>query len=392
MAAIACIFIDHFACRLEQARAPHLAGRKLIIVSTAGAKPVVLDASPEAAGIRPGAPLAEALSRHPLALQIPADPAHYQQGFERLLDRLQQVSPGVEPATLGAAFVDLSGLLAMYGSRAALFHALQDAVRPHTAQIGVGPGKFPAAVAAHQAAPGAIDLTPPDLPEFLAPCAIDLLPLPDAVRARMRRLGLETLGDVARQGIGPLQAHFGPSGRLAWELAGGIDRRPLTPRRPQEEYHASLTFPAPAVAVETVLLGVERLLLRLFHLRQLQGRYVRTAQLRAAITNRPEWQRTLSFKEAAGSAAQAMPAFKRLVRLYPPPGPLEDLSLTLRDIAGEAGRQINLFTDVRREEQLREAVRQLESRLGHAPLYQYRDAEPWSRIPERRRVLVEYSP
>lgn len=389
--AVACILIEHFACLMERERAPHLTGRKLILVSAATGKPTVFDASPEVTGILPGAPVAEALSRHPLALQLQADPAHYQQGFDRLLDDLERVSPGVEPATLGGAFVDLTGLLVLYGSRATLFGALQEASRPYAPQIGVAPNKFAAAVAAQGAAPGTVVLTPPDLAAFLAPCNLAALPVPDSVRARMGRLGLRTLGDVARQGIGPLQAHFGRAGRLAWELAHGIDQRPLLPRRHQEAYSAALTFPAPTVARETMLLGIERLLLRLFNLRELRGRYARVAELRAAVANHPVWQRKLVFKEAAGSAVLALPAFKRLLNLHPPPGPLEDLSLSLSGITGDAGRQLNLFADVRRSEQLRDAVHQLETRLGHAPLYQYRDAEPWSRIPERRRVLVEFS-
>ena len=66
---------------------------------------------------------------------------------------------------------------------------------------------------------------------------------------------------------------------------------------------------------------------------------------------------------------------------------------TSKRLTGEAGLQSSLFNDVRREENLREAVRQLEVRLGRRPpIYQVREVEPWSRIPERRQALVQYVP
>ena len=52
-----------------------------------------------------------------------------------------------------------------------------------------------------------------------------------------------------------------------------------------------------------------------------------------------------------------------------------------------------LWTEVRRDQKLQEAVSQLEARLGTAPpIYQVREVEPWSRIPERRHALVQLSP
>ena len=74
------------------------------------------------------------------------------------------------------------------------------------------------------------------------------------------------------------------------------------------------------------------------------------------------------------------------------PGPLEEVSLTLKDMAGEAGRQESLFHEVRRREQLREAIAQIKVSQRRNPIYQIREVEPWSRIPERRRALMPYEP
>jgi hypothetical protein len=59
---------------------------------------------------------------------------------------------------------------------------------------------------------------------------------------------------------------------------------------------------------------------------------------------------------------------------------------------GETAKQGSLFSEVRQRDQLNAMVRQLEARGDRtSPLYQIRDLEPWSRIPERRQVMVRFN-
>ena len=74
-------------------------------------------------------------------------------------------------------------------------------------------------------------------------------------------------------------------------------------------------------------------------------------------------------------------------------GPVEELWLTLSELAGERGRQESIFDEARDRERLKEAVGRLQTLLGKpAPLFHVREVEPWSRIPERRHALVQYVP
>jgi DNA polymerase-4/protein ImuB len=99
------------------------------------------------------------------------------------------------------------------------------------------------------------------------------------------------------------------------------------------------------------------------------------------------------FKEALGDRAKAFAVVRQALENAPPPGAIEDLRLTLSSITGEGGRQESLFRDVRRQENLREALRQLHERLGEQPpIYHIREVEPWSRLPERRQALVPFAP
>jgi DNA polymerase IV len=94
-----------------------------------------------------------------------------------------------------------------------------------------------------------------------------------------------------------------------------------------------------------------------------------------------------------GNKDRALFVMKNALELVTFAGPLEDLTLTLLGLTGESGIQSSLLSDVRKHDQLREAVRQLEARMGFKPpIYQVRDMEPWSRIPERRQVLIPFDP
>ena len=391
---VACVLIRNFPFRVEIERSPSLVGCDVLLVQSTGSRRAVLDTSPSISDVFPGDSLQEALSIHPNAIQCEADPPLYKQRFEGLLDCLEQVSPVVQGSDIGRAYVGLDGLARMYHGENGLFGALKRAVPAELEpRIGVGPGKFPAAVAASTACPGEVVVAPVDLESFLAGHSVDVLPVPVEVRTRLKRLSMPTLREIARQRVGPMQAQFGPAGRRIWELAQGIDNAHLIPRRHEVELTDWVSFPTPIVASETILLAAESLLVRLFDKPEMLGRRARLVLLEASIFRRTTWQRRVPFKDAVGDFRNALPAIKHALSLTPPPGPIEDLSLTLMGITGRAGRQASLFSEVRKRDQLRESLRQLEARLGRRPpIYRFKEAEPWSRIPERRMVLVEYSP
>ena len=115
--------------------------------------------------------------------------------------------------------------------------------------------------------------------------------------------------------------------------------------------------------------------------------------LKARYLRRPPWARRFAFKNAVGSKEKALFILKGRLDAVELPGPLEDMRLTLAGFTGESGIQSSLFSDVRKKEQLREMMRQLEALLGcRPPIYQMRDVEQWSRIPERRQALVPFDP
>ena len=81
---------------------------------------------------------------------------------------------------------------------------------------------------------------------------------------------------------------------------------------------------------------------------------------------------------------------KRVVEEYPQPGPVEQVGLTISRLGFPGGRQSSLFREVRSRDHLLDDIRQLELRLGNPQVYQVKEVEPWSRIPERRHALLRF--
>jgi DNA polymerase-4/protein ImuB len=193
--------------------------------------------------------------------------------------------------------------------------------------------------------------------------------------------------------VGAVQAQLGPEGRKAWELANGIDHSPLLPHQREEVVSEHLTFRSPTVTRSALLMAVETLLGRAFAQPQARDRYVRTTTIEGRVLGQAPWVRRFAFQGPVHRKDRAFAILKNSLESITLPGPLEDLKLTLAGFTGESGLQASLFSDVRRREQLKETMRQLEAHLGcRPPIFLVRDVEPWSRIPERRQVLVPFDP
>ncbi|WP_284055802.1 hypothetical protein [Thermalbibacter longus] len=143
---------------------------------------------------------------------------------------LASASPVVEPDEPGAAWFDASGVQRTVGSEAAYGRAVLAAVAAAGGQgrLGIGPNKWIAAVAARLSAPGEVTVVDDaEARAFLRPLPLAWLPLPRAVLATLRLLGLQAMGqfaDLPREQVG---RRFGREAVAAHRLACGEDPRPL---------------------------------------------------------------------------------------------------------------------------------------------------------------------
>src|SRR3989475_2841893 len=126
-----CVWIPLFALRCEEARRPELASQPSALLAPDASRRVVWQVSPLArqAGVRPGMTVSQAIGLCPALRLCEPDPVHYEERFALLLAALARVSPVVEPAELGLAYVGTDGLEGLYGGPEQIIDAIKCGVR-----------------------------------------------------------------------------------------------------------------------------------------------------------------------------------------------------------------------------------------------------------------------
>jgi DNA polymerase-4/protein ImuB len=386
---IACVHIPRFAVEAERQRRQDLATRLILIGDAA-----VLDSSmgAETSGVKRGMRMSEAIGLCHRAVVLPPDVPHYQRRFEEVMDFLEGYSPEIEASGLGTAYFSLEGISVDPQPFAEELISSLHRRLGLMASVGVAEGKFAAWVVAQTTRPGLAKAVPHgEDAAFLALLPVDHLPASDSMRRRLGLLGLKTMGDIARVPLGAFQQQFGPEGKRCWELANGIDNEPLLPRVKEEIVVRRLQMPAPAVTLEAILVGVERLVHAAYGDSDRRGRWVRKAVVRAALDGGGTWELPVPFREALADPRDAWFAVKTAIARRPPERPVEELEVELVGLSGESGKQATMFDGKGKLwGQIEEAVRQLQTHQGQTLIGRVAAVEPWSRIPERRAALVEF--
>lgn len=391
---IACVRVPHFSIHVALHDRPDVAGTPVILRGEMRGQPAVIDATHEAArlGVHAGQQLREATALVPLATVAMPDPVREAQTAVGVMAAFLQVSPLAEPDDRepGCWYVDLVGLDRQYGTQEAAAASLLRCVPSHLkARIGVAPTKFAARVAAGVTTAGnVLVIAAPQLKPFLSGAAVSWLPIDPRVILDMQDVGIDALGELAAMEVGKVSARFGPAGILAWELANGTDRRQVTAPALVPSVTVDLAMPAPAASREMLLVGVRQLVTRAFGRRELRGRYVREAVLRAVLEDGRSWERSLVLKTPS-DAARLITSLDLRLRDIAIPGPVERIALTMTGIVTEAARQ-QMVTALKPRDAsaIQDVIDQLRLRYGSSPLYRFVEAERWSRHPERQFVLM----
>ncbi|GAA4906024.1 DNA polymerase IV [Streptomonospora salina] len=268
------IDMDAFFAGVERLERPETRGTPIIVGGT-GPRGVVSSADyiARSYGVHSAMPMVRALRLCPGAAVFPPDGAHYKRVSEAVMDILLSVSPDVEPVSLDEAYVDVAGARRRLGDPARIAELIRRRVREEqslTCSVGAAPSKLVAKLASTRCKPDGLLAVPPErVTAFLHPLPVGALSgVGDKTEQTLTRLGLRTVGDVARVSAATLRGEFGTAlgDRLA-ALAQGRDDSAVVPSTPDKSIGSEETFPCdvddPAVIHRELLRLAEKVARRM---------------------------------------------------------------------------------------------------------------------------------
>jgi DNA polymerase IV len=305
--------LDAFYASVEQRDDPRLRGRPVIV----GAG-VVLAASYEAKAFGVQTAMGGRAARRlcPNAVVVRPRMSAYSEASKAVYRVFDDLSPLVEGLSIDEAFLDVRGMRRLAGSPGEIAVRLRREVRRRVGlpiTVGIARTKFLAKVASGVAKPDGLLFVPPERElRFLHALPVERLwGVGDVTAARLRELGVSTVGQVAEMSESALVSILGRAlGRQLHALAHNRDPRRVAPGRRRRSIGAQCALGRRQRSredVDAVLLGlVDRVTRRM----RAAHRVGRTVTLRLRFDDFTRATRSFTLDEATAET-QAIFAIAR---------------------------------------------------------------------------------
>jgi len=347
--------MDAFFAAVEQRDRPELRGKPLLIGHD-GARGVVATASYEARpfGCHSAQPMVVAKRLCPQAIIVPVRMERYAKVSDQMFSILDEFSPVIEPLSIDEAFLDMTGTERALGRPQDVARKLKDRIKSDlklTASVGLAPNKYLAKLASDMDKPdGLVIIDPDDIERILPPLPVTKLwGVGKATAARLEPLGIRTIADIRRKPLVWMEKHFGSDAQRYFDLARGIDDRPVIPDQEAKSIGHEQTFEvdvADANEIRRVLLDqveqVARRLRRLeFHARgvTVKIRFGKFATISRSLTLGNPTNATIELWQAARGLFDKWP-FQ----------PVRLIGMTAERLS-KGEEPLGLFTDPQKERQ-----------------------------------------
>jgi DNA polymerase-4 len=218
-------------------------------------------------------PMMRARRMCPQATVIEPHHDRYAEASRGVMEVFRSITPLVEPLSLDEAFLDVAGAQRRLGSPRQIGELIRARVADEqgvTCSVGVASSKFVAKLASARAKPDGLIVVPrDDVVAFLHPLPVGVLwGVGEKTEETLTRLGLRTIGDIARTPEATLQRALGTAvGGHLFALSWGRDERSVEPHEPDKSIGAEETFARdvddPAVVLRELLRLSERTASRL---------------------------------------------------------------------------------------------------------------------------------
>ena len=216
-------------------------------------------------GIQTGEPLFKALEKCPELVVVPPDYGLYVEASRHFVEMLRQFSPKVEQYSIDEAWVDMSGTQRLFGTPRLAAEKMRERINRElgfTVNIGISTNKLLAKMAGDFEKPNKVHtLFPEEMEGKMWPLPVrDLFLVGSATEGKLKKMGIYTIGDLAKADLPILRKKLGKHGETIWHFANGRNADAVTPEPAENKgYGNSVTTAKDVLTREQghqVLLGL----------------------------------------------------------------------------------------------------------------------------------------
>ena len=333
-------------------------------------------------GVRTGEAIWQAKAKCPRLVLVPPDFPAYQEFSRCGREIYAQYSDLVEGFGLDENWIDVSGTTYDFSQATQLAEEIRCRVSRElgiTVSVGVASNKVFSKLGSDIKKPDAVTVVSPQNYRQIAwPLPVrDLLYVGSATEGKLRRYGIETIGDLAETPATFLKAQLGKCGLMLHEFANGRDAAPVLPMMAEtipKSIGNGITTPRDLADNADVWLTV--FLLSESVAARLRAQRMRAGTIQIAVRDKGlySFSRQTRFGKPTHITNEiAHAAMELFLKSYNWQAPIRSLTVTATDLIDEnSATQLSLLDDEvlrLRNESLDSAVDRIRSRFGQAASY-----------------------
>ena len=367
--------MDAFYASIEEREHPELRGLPVIVGGRPEGRGVVAAASYAARtfGVQSAMSARQAQKLCPDAVFLPSRIDYYAKVSEQIRDIFHAFTPQVEPISLDEAFLDVTKSQNLFGTAEQIGRQIQREINSRlnlVASVGVAPNKFLAKVASDLQKPaGFVVVRDGEIQSFLDPLPVRRLwgvgPVTGGV---LERLGIHTIGQVRMLSANVLGGHFGQYGKQLWNLAHGLDDRPVITDKAAKSISHETTFAVDVTEREVLRAQALALTDQVAARLRIRGLSGKTVQLKIRFSDFQTITRTASLPLPTHLTQALWQVVQRLLteKLPRQNAPVRLIGVGISGLDSDPRRQQELFPDgdAANQLELEQAADQIRRKFG----------------------------
>ena len=284
--------MDAFFASVEQRDNPRLLGKPVVVGGNPDSRGVVAACSYEARkfGVHSAMPCSKAYRLCPDAVFVKPRFEAYREASEQIHTVFSEFTDCIEPLSLDEAFLDVSDSTDFQGSATLIANEIRRRIRSKTrltASAGVSYNKFLAKIASDMNKPDGLYLIEPEQAEaFIEQLEVrKFFGVGKVTEAKMHRHEIFTGKDLKTRTELELTQLFGKSGRHYFNIARGVDERPVRQSRIRKSIGKETTFGEDILDLEYIWSIIHQLTARVIEILESKELQAKTVTLKVKYSD-----------------------------------------------------------------------------------------------------------